>query len=774
MLPKPETLKALLLAALAVMLLTSPVWAGEWIVTFAALTLLALGISQLIQAFRQSEPWAAYLQGALIVLGGGLFLLRHELAINAAGKVAALAMFAFAALRIVELVRSPAERAVAAGHVLTAITATFVGILAWRFTANATMVAALVAACWLLSVAWAMFWSDTKSDAEIRPADAHPDRALGLPAADDIAELNAHMKVNNPLRSPLNLEWLGLIALLLLIIHTVRMSADVSLVGMIPPMTATIGDLLVAVVAFWVVVLPLRMAWRKATRGLERRLWRERRSGSRSGDMPVNVFVNRLSDAWLDGRYAFAFRLERTRRSLVDGLLMAVGGGVMVAAVFVAINSMWGFSWYFNTENWASGIYQAVTGPRVDRWREAMTDAVTRQRHETPAAAFTLQPKGVGDGQDFSFLVIGDPGEGDASQLSLKDRYTELAARDDVKFIVLSSDIIYPAGEMKDYERNFYMPFKGVRKPIYAIPGNHDWFNALEAFNANLLSPDAARAAISARIDEDRGLTLTTERRRDAMIAEAARLRDLYRLQTGLQNGPYFDIQTKDFALIAIDTGVLKSVDPAQEHWLEERLAAAKGKFILALVGHPRYAGGNDTVEAGTAFARLYGILERHNVAITMAGDTHDFEYYVQPLENSRGSIHHVLNGGGGAYLSIGTALDWPASPPTTHWAYYPSTKAVQQKLANETPLWKRPPLMWINLAKAWPFSVEALSGIFDFNKAPFFQSFVEVQVKPQLNEVRLLLHGVNGLLTWGDLDRSGKLATEHSPSDSVIITLPL
>ncbi len=56
---------------------------------------------------------------------------------------------------------------------------------------------------------------------------------------------------------------------------------------------------------------------------------------------------------------------------------------------------------------------------------------------------------------------------------------------------------------MKDYERNFYMPFKGVRKPIYAIPGNHDWFNATEAFNANLLSPDAARAAISARIDED-------------------------------------------------------------------------------------------------------------------------------------------------------------------------------------------------------------------------------------------------------------------------------
>ena len=39
-----------------------------------------------------------------------------------------------------------------------------------------------------------------------------------------------------------------------------------------------------------------------------------------------------------------------------------------------------------------------------------------------------------------------------------------------MKFLVVASDVIYPAGAMSDYEVNFYLPFKGFTKPIYAIP----------------------------------------------------------------------------------------------------------------------------------------------------------------------------------------------------------------------------------------------------------------------------------------------------------------
>ena len=50
-----------------------------------------------------------------------------------------------------------------------------------------------------------------------------------------------------------------------------------------------------------------------------------------------------------------------------------------------------------------------------------------------------------------------------------------------------------------------FTPFKGFTKPVYAIPGNHDWYDALEGFTANFLEPEAARAALRARRATDQG-----------------------------------------------------------------------------------------------------------------------------------------------------------------------------------------------------------------------------------------------------------------------------
>ena len=89
---------------------------------------------------------------------------------------------------------------------------------------------------------------------------------------------------------------------------------------------------------------------------------------------------------------------------------------------------------------------------------------------------FTIAPAGLTGTEPFSFIVIGDTGEGDASQQVLKDSLLRAANMDDVRFVVVSSDVVYPTGAMKDYESRFWLPFKGVTKPVYAIPGNHDWY----------------------------------------------------------------------------------------------------------------------------------------------------------------------------------------------------------------------------------------------------------------------------------------------------------
>src|SRR5438128_755167 len=124
-------------------------------------------------------------------------------------------------------------------------------------------------------------------------------------------------------------------------------------------------------------------------------------------------------------------RLREGRASLSAALIFLLRLGLPVTAFFVAFNPIWGFSWYFNTESWATGIYQKMTELRVDTWRVKMIDAVTRAYGDGDDL-FHINPNGVEGAGDFSFLVIGDPGEGDASQYSLISRYLQLGRREDV------------------------------------------------------------------------------------------------------------------------------------------------------------------------------------------------------------------------------------------------------------------------------------------------------------------------------------------------------
>ena len=159
-----------------------------------------------------------------------------------------------------------------------------------------------------------------------------------------------------------------------------------------------------------------------------------------------------------------------------------------MAAIIVASVPVWGMSWYFDTENWAAGIWNSWAAQRTDTWREAMVRAVVDSGQTTlDGRGFTVTPAGLDGSAPFSFVVIGDTGEGDASQHVLRDSLMRAAAADDVRFVVLSSDVVYPTGAMRDYELRFWLPFKGVTKPVYAIPGNHDWYDALEGFVGDIL-----------------------------------------------------------------------------------------------------------------------------------------------------------------------------------------------------------------------------------------------------------------------------------------------
>jgi uncharacterized membrane protein HdeD (DUF308 family)/3',5'-cyclic AMP phosphodiesterase CpdA len=769
------------LLALGVGGLVAPLGAGRWVLGLLGIGLAAAGAVQLVQAWSLGARPAgrtAYLSGILTTLAGVLLLLSPVLVLSGLVTLVALVLLADGAGRLLAALREGDGGArvwTAAGGLVS------LGLAALVWTQRGWIgpgTLGAVVGLYLLSQGWAVLLAPAGGagpDADAPEPDRHPVAALGLPPHPELGRLHAAAVARERAGARRDRYWIGTLVLVFLAIHLGRMSASLTWLGLVSPAVAVAGDLLVALLLALGLVWPVQAAWRRLTRPLERLAWRRRLAG----DSARAGLAGPVAHAWLDARLGRAVRLREARGSLGAALRMALGAGLPLTAVLVATNPIWGFSWYFNTENWAGGVWQRVAETRVDRWRGAMVEAVRAARPAAagdPWALFDVHPEGVDGPGDFAFLVIGDPGEGDPSQAALRDRYLELGRRPDVRFLVVSSDVIYPSGEMKDYEFNFHLPFKGFAKPIYAIPGNHDWFNALNGFLANFLEPEAARAAIRARAVHDLGYGASEEGYVDRLVEAGVRLRRAYGVRTGEQRAPYFAVRTDGFTLLAADTGILRRLDPVQEAWLDAALAGARGTFTMVLLGHPLYAGGVYQGAADPAFARIHERLRAHGVPLVMAGDTHDLEYYREPYAGRAGpaTMHHVVNGGGGAYLSIGTALDWPARPPVADWAFYPRPDAVRRKLDAETPGWKRPVWWWVTRLGAWPASVEALSAVFDFNRAPFFQSFVEVRVERSRRRVRLVLHGPDGPLRWRDLAVGGAAVPPgQGPDDAAEIVVP-
>ena len=326
--------------------------------------------------------------------------------------------------------------------------------------------------------------------------------------------------------------------------------------------------------------------------------------------------------------------------------------GLPLAAIIAATVPVWGMSWYFDTENWAAGRLELL-GRGADR-HLARGDGPGRVGEEElakdPARAFAVSPPGIRRATSRSSSSA-TPARATPRSTACGPQYLEVVRRDDVKFVVISSDVVYPTGAMRHYEANFWLPFMGTTKPVYAIPGNHDWYDALEGFAATFLEPDAARAAMRARVEVDN--RHHQHHRRADRGADRARPRGSARstaCRRSSRRRPFFQFQTDSFALFAVDTGVARRVDPSQLAWLAAALRVGARQDEDGDPRPPALRRRPCTPSATTPdFAALHALLREHDVAIVMAGDTHDLEYYAERTAGSSKTAHHFVNGGGGA-----------------------------------------------------------------------------------------------------------------------------
>lgn len=332
--------------------------------------------------------------------------------------------------------------------------------------------------------------------------------------------------------------------------------------------------------------------------------------------------------------------------------------------------------------------------PEIVDERRARWVAAQRGRMPADRADLVISPDDDGESEKAQrgFFLVGDTGEQDASQYAVAPYLTAPATNTDPhgaeragEFLQIVSDVIYPAGDVNEYVNGFYIPYRDFEKPIYAQPGNHDWYDGLDGFmyhfcGAEPLPPERFRST------EIRPATrLANMFWRRGAAPERQRLshrrgeRPWGRDATGaVQPAPYFALDLGDLLLVSIDTGVTGAIDDEQGRWLLRVSERPQQKILLT--GKPIYVDGayhpgeiawkpsKLESEDPRPFATVDDIVrhERFGYLAAIGGDVHNYQRYPIRLEKQERTIYYLVSGGGGAYLSpthrIGPIEDEPRS----------------------------------------------------------------------------------------------------------------
>ncbi len=435
------------------------------------------------------------------------------------------------------------------------------------------------------------------------------------------------------------------------------------------------------------------------------------------------------------------------------------------------------------------------------RWVE-----LARQRAQTAGAHsdFIMSRPA---GEKFSVLVIGDTGEGDNSQYAVAESLVHMTK--DADFVVICSDVTYPSGDLDDYGRTFHHPYRNLKLPVYAVPGNHDWYDGLHGFMHYFCKVDDdgyrpdfghAVAAVLARL-------LWRRPQPGAPINPATKGTVVEERPSPdpLQPAPYFAIDAGPVRFVGIDTGITGEIDEDQYHWLQRvSLDAARRPKIL-LTGKPIYV--DNEHHPGRVLGRMETVDDvianpRANYVLAIGGDVHNYQRYPVGVAGGR-TIQYVVNGGGGAYMhathrippvnvngvdestfrcyplrrdslarfsqiidgrlsggSGAIAVDAPVAG-----RYYEqqgvTTARSDRPVAARLSLGERIKTGVLHRIPAGRFFHRVGSEVFDFDEPPFFKQFLRIDVDNE--KIAVYCFGVTGCA-----------GTEHAPSVEDRFTIAL
>jgi hypothetical protein len=341
-------------------------------------------------------------------------------------------------------------------------------------------------------------------------------------------------------------------------------------------------------------------------------------------------------------------------------------------------------------------------------------------------------------GGDFWLDYLADTGDGWHSTFAM----ARLVSEDELspagealprgRLLVLGGDQVYPTATIEDYDNRFRYPFEEAYAPggvprwkeggpdapdLYAIPGNHDWYDGLSSFFGLFCRRRIASPG-------DLGIS-----RRGAIIAgrETRQTRSYFAIKLP---GNWWMWGTDSQLEGYIDQPQIDYFQHAATHWMDE------GSKLILCVADPAwaYVDPKDPMKKFSSFSyleRLAGLARDpsgdrrmgHQIKLVLTGDSHHYAHYVETDgDGTEPARHYVVCGGGGAFLhpthhlEKGVAFDsrYPRPGVEGKSGAYPRDFRIAQKAEGGEALFpdrkSSAGLGWRNLA--FPFLNKSFVGL--------------------------------------------------------------
>ncbi len=299
-------------------------------------------------------------------------------------------------------------------------------------------------------------------------------------------------------------------------------------------------------------------------------------------------------------------------------------------------------------------------------------------KREAIAAANAIQPapadgefdySGSNPGGDFWFDYLADSGDGWNPTFAMARLVAEDTLTGDAlprgRLLILGGDQVYPTASVEDYRDRFVVPFdhaydpggaprwpndKAHRPHLYAIPGNHDWYDGLNSFFGLFCRRRVVRGEVDLGVSREGKVIGGRQTQQTRSYFAIALPGDWWVWGTDCQLEGYIDQPQIDYfqhaAAYWMKPGsklILCVADPAWAYVdpKDPERKFASFSYLERLAGLARMPEDRAREEGWPAARQSMG----HELKLVLTGDSH---HYCRWIEGER---NYLVCGGGGAFL---------------------------------------------------------------------------------------------------------------------------